>query len=214
MDMDAVLGRDRARCKPVLRSIVVAPTRTPSEQLPAAELAKAAATLCTACGLCCDGTLYGQVALEGASNGPLALRLAKRGFAILQDGGGATAFKQPCPALRGALCDMYEERPPACARYACLLRTNVESGRTELPVAERIVVRARTLSARIRAGFPLERDRSLWEGITALEPPPDEAEEQAWAEAHADAIDAVASLIELVRAEFEPRFAGGKGKAP
>ena len=88
--------------------------------------------LCGACGLCCDGSLFGRVPLAPDEATP-SRRLRLR---VLPDG---RAFAQPCTALvpgvarpdaRAAaaapleplrVCAIYEERPRACAAFACRL---------------------------------------------------------------------------------------------
>lgn len=117
-------------------------------------------------------------------------------------------MEQPCAALRGCLCDIYEDRPGACARYACLLRKRVEQGVVSLSEARTEVHEARTLEARIRTALQLPSERSLWQGIANLERPATPELEAAWASAHAPTLAAVSSLITILRNAFEPRFAG------
>src|SRR5262245_22448053 len=68
------------------------------------------AELCKECGLCCDGTFYGTVAVAEAER-ERALRVGLR----VVDEDGALRMPQPCSALRGHLCAVYEDRPSACA---------------------------------------------------------------------------------------------------
>lgn len=74
--------------------------------------------LCLACGLCCDGSLFGRVGLEPAE----VLPARARGLSVLSDG---RAFEQPCRALteepRGRGCAAYADRPAACRRFVCRL---------------------------------------------------------------------------------------------
>lgn len=115
----------------------------------AAELA----SLCRACGMCCDGSLFGAVDLARGE----ADVARRRGLRLLAS---ETAFEQPCAALvphgpaapaptSGAReCSMYDERPRSCRRFTCRLyeRHLREGG----PLGERLatVRRARALVAR------------------------------------------------------------------
>lgn len=91
--------------------------------------------LCLACGLCCDGSLFGFVPLEPAEIAPARAR----GLAVIASGRG---FEQPCPALRGG-CTLYAERPAACRRFTCRLLAR------DGPVSA--VHRVRALMAQLRA---------------------------------------------------------------
>jgi Fe-S-cluster containining protein len=111
------------------------------------------ALLCQSCGLCCDGSLFGFVALEGEE-----LALTKHRLRVLPSGKG---FEQPCSALTssgpgpgGYVCSIYEERPIACRRFVCRLydRHQREGG----PIEDRLAVvrRVRFLVATLEgSGF-------------------------------------------------------------
>jgi Fe-S-cluster containining protein len=114
---------------------------------PEAELA----TLCRACGLCCDGSLFGRVDFE-PDEVPSARR---RGLRVLPNGKG---FEQPCDALASSAevpgercCRIYDERPRACRRFTCLLydRHLREGGAIEDRIA--VVRRVRELLALLEA---------------------------------------------------------------
>lgn len=162
-----------------------------------------AAALCADCGFCCDGTFFGNVAIDPAETA----RLARVGLPVL-DRDGAPVVRQPCAALSGTRCTVYPDRPAACGRYACLLRKAVAAGETSLVDARRQVDRMRALVAQIRAALDAPADASIWERIEALEEPTT-AEEAAAARArYAPLFTAVSELLELGRASFEPRFPG------
>lgn len=165
-------------------------------------------SLCLSCGICCDGTLYGSVVLEPAERE----RVERVGLRVLvsvrQGQEPELTMPQPCSALRGVLCSVYEDRPASCARYECSLRRGVAAG---APLAEALVTvgRMHELLAIIRAGFECEPGASIWERILAMESPTTPAEEQAAARRYGPAIEAVGELLGLGRSAFEPRFAGG-----
>jgi hypothetical protein len=100
------------------------------------------ATLCRACRLCCDGSLFGRVPLEAHEVEPArAHRLH-----VLADG---RAFEQPCSALSPAGCDAYDARPSACRHFVCRLyeRHRREGGPLEPRLAA--VERTRELLRRL-----------------------------------------------------------------
>jgi hypothetical protein len=74
--------------------------------------------LCKSCGLCCDGSLFGRVALEPEET--------ERARAVrLHLVAGDRAFTQPCavlvPAPGGRACAIYQERPRRCHHFTCRL---------------------------------------------------------------------------------------------
>ncbi|GAC1523130.1 MAG: hypothetical protein NVS3B10_23190 [Polyangiales bacterium] len=162
--------------------------------------------LCTQCGLCCDGTFYGSVVIAHGESS----RLERVGLRIVRDDqGSAMTMPQPCSALRGCLCAVYEERPTACAAYQCSLRKAVVAGQRRLEEAIANVTTMRELLATIRGAVACPETTSIWARILGMEEPKT-AEEAALASAkYGEAIRAVGELLALGRAAFEPRFAGG-----
>src|SRR5262245_58774440 len=73
--------------------------------------------LCTACGLCCDGTLFGQVPLTTGDEVP---ELENEGISIEFEA-ERRIFKQPCAAYRRKLCSVYAYRPRVCRTFECKL---------------------------------------------------------------------------------------------
>ena len=94
--------------------------------------------LCKACGLCCDGSLFGRGTLE-PDEVPMARKLR------LVVVGNGKSFEQPCSALAGRSCSVYDARPLACRAFECVLYTR------STPLEERvaIVTRTRALLARV-----------------------------------------------------------------
>ena len=83
-------------------------------------------TLCTRCGLCCDGSLFADVEL---ASGDEASALEVMGLAIEDaDEGGGGLLLQPCGALKGRRCSIYPHRPDCCRTFACRLLQEVERG--------------------------------------------------------------------------------------
>jgi Fe-S-cluster containining protein len=109
-------------------------------------------TLCRACGLCCDGSLFGRVALEPGE----VVTARRRRLRVLDNG---KAFEQPCSALSECetptgvwrLCAIYDARPLMCRSFACRLydRHRREGGPLEPRLAA--VRRVRVLVADLQA---------------------------------------------------------------
>ena len=83
-------------------------------------------TLCTRCGLCCDGSLFADVEL---ANGDEATALEVLGLEIEDaDEDGGELLVQPCAALKGRLCSIYPHRPDCCRTFECRLLREVKRG--------------------------------------------------------------------------------------
>ena len=83
-------------------------------------------TLCTRCGLCCDGSLFADVEL---ANRDEALALEVMGLEVEdadEEGGGLLV--QPCRALKGKRCSIYPHRPDCCRTFECRLLQQVRRG--------------------------------------------------------------------------------------
>lgn len=111
---------------------------TPSEQL------------CLACGLCCDGTLFGNVRLNANED---AQRLRELGLPVEVTRGKnpLTLFRQPCTALcADRTCQVYANRPAQCASFECGVFKEARAGRLDFAAALRLVKKARREADRIR----------------------------------------------------------------
>jgi len=95
-------------------------------------------TLCTRCGLCCDGTLFADVELASRAE---ATRLEALGLEIESDD-EAPLLVQPCAALHGRRCSVYEHRPGCCRTFECRLLQDVRSGAMSLERAGERISRA------------------------------------------------------------------------
>ncbi len=75
--------------------------------------------ICEACGLCCNGTLFGYVELRAAE-----VATAERHRLPLVEPAEPDdpSFRLPCPRhVEGAGCSIYAERPSACRSFVCPL---------------------------------------------------------------------------------------------
>lgn len=109
-----------------------------------------ASTLCRACALCCDGTLFDRVPLLPADEVPLPV--VERP-AALAGAPPARHLAQACAGLRGHECGCYAQRPTACRQFVCLLATAYGADEVSLPEALEVVAQARQLPEPGRAGF-------------------------------------------------------------
>ncbi|MSU63779.1 MAG: YkgJ family cysteine cluster protein [Pedosphaera sp.] len=110
-------------------------------------------TLCTRCGMCCDGSLFADVELANATE---ATALEVMGLEIEDDDESGGLLLQPCGALRGKRCSIYAYRPECCRTFECRLLQNVRLGTTTLDrageqIAEtmRRIMLARKLAAEL-----------------------------------------------------------------
>lgn len=92
-------------------------------------------TLCTACGLCCDGTLLADVELGGKDD---LVALELMGLEIEDpDEEHDGLLLLPCGALRGTRCSIYVHRPECCRTFECRLLQ--QAGRGLVTVEEAMV---------------------------------------------------------------------------
>ena len=82
-------------------------------------------TLCTKCGLCCDGTLFADVELISQAE---TVRLENMRLEVDEDDQAVGLLSQPCAALRGRRCGIYAYRPKCCRVFECHLLQNAQRG--------------------------------------------------------------------------------------
>jgi Fe-S-cluster containining protein len=100
-------------------------------------------SLCRACGLCCDGSLFQFVRLDAAD----AARARAARLPVIRRDDGADALSQRCAALTGRDCSIYADRPSPCASYECLLVAALRDGEVSADEALAIVVEAHSTRA-------------------------------------------------------------------
>ena len=76
----------------------------------------AAQALCLGCGLCCDGSLFWAVEVDGAD-------------ALPEGGAPDGQLAQPCRFHAGGACSIYATRPHQCRAFACDVLRAVRDGR-------------------------------------------------------------------------------------
>ena len=117
-------------------------------------------TLCTKCGLCCDGTLFADVELVGPAE---AARLEIMGMEIENEDRVVGLLSQPCAALRGTRCGIYAHRPKCCRTFECHLLQSAQSGAVTVERALEHIALAQEQIRRVRALLTRlgNRDESL-----------------------------------------------------
>ncbi len=115
-------------------------------------LRNAVAQLCPQCALCCNGVLFKDVELQPGDN---AKKLASLGLPVSKLRTPHSAFRvqkfpQPCAALDGCRCCVYEDRPARCRQFECALLKSVQTGETEVASALRIIDRTRKRADQVR----------------------------------------------------------------
>jgi Fe-S-cluster containining protein len=91
-------------------------------------------TLCTRCGLCCDGSLFADVELASRDE---ASTLEIMGLEIEDADDDEVGFLlQPCGALKGKRCSLYAHRPDCCRTFECRLLQEVQRGAVSVDRAQ------------------------------------------------------------------------------
>jgi uncharacterized protein len=104
-------------------------------------------TLCTRCGLCCDGTLFADVELSGRAE---PRRLELLGLEIDEADDGGALLVQPCAALRGTRCSVYAHRPECCRTFECRLLMRARRGEVGVDAALSRIAETRALVRKAR----------------------------------------------------------------
>jgi Fe-S-cluster containining protein len=105
-------------------------------------------SLCVACGLCCNGTLFPHAPLEPEDHeGAETIGLTPTSYF------GRAGFSLPCARLDGARCTVYEARPLVCRRYSCATLIALAEGEIARTEAERRVTLAQLAARNARAAL-------------------------------------------------------------
>ena len=98
--------------------------------------------------MCCNGVIFADVKLQRGDN---ISRLRSLGLptATARSATRAPLFTQPCAALDGCRCRIYDERPKHCRHFDCLLLKNVTAGKIKPAEALRKIKMARKLADKV-----------------------------------------------------------------
>lgn len=169
------------------------------------DIAAIASRVCTACGMCCDGTMFQIVKMQP---GDCAAELARLGMRI-RGRNGEFHMEQPCPALKELRCMIYEKRPARCRLFHCQQLRLLEAGGTTEDEAMALIHKTRAQAAHVRElieqcglredGQPLpERFDRL------MSTPVDEKLEPELAAMREDLDNAMRKLRAIINREFRP----------
>ena len=118
----------------------------------AALSAQQSADLCQACGICCTGAFFSHVIVSAKE----AEALKGTAIKTYENKKDKIVFDQPCAALSGTSCSIYNKRPGSCRAFLCKLTRNVLTGETELDSALEIVAELKTVSAWLVDNTPMD----------------------------------------------------------
>lgn len=108
------------------------------------EVERELTTLCTTCGVCCNGVMFAYVEV-----GEHELRPETRArLHVLQE---ERRFILPCRGHAPSGCQVYDDRPQICRGYTCSLYEEHKASPVELDRKLRRVARIKELVASIRA---------------------------------------------------------------
>ena len=102
--------------------------------------------LCPACGMCCNGVLFGNVELQSGDD---PRRLAGLGMEVFRKG-RKQCFNQPCACYDGKLCGIYAARPKRCATFECRLLQRAQAGEISSAAALKAIAEVRRGADRVR----------------------------------------------------------------
>lgn len=121
----------------------------------------AATSLCTACGMCCDGTIFGFVPTSEEDRQRLPA-----GIFSFETNGEKLGFFQPCAALEGTCCSVYSERPENCRKFNCGVLTRMVAGDLDFDSAKGLIEQARSAADKVietlKPGEDLRSARANW----------------------------------------------------
>ena len=112
--------------------------------------------LCTSCGLCCDGSLFADLELKNRRESFVAESFGLK----VEEGDAGDLLIQPCGALKGTRCSIYQHRPRCCRTFECRLLRDVVEGKRKTLEALEIIRDTRKLIAKVVSGVPLENGRN------------------------------------------------------
>ena len=94
-----------------------------------AESAGVGSSICTSCGLCCDGAIFATAHSPDVSDR----------VALLVHTDSSSTWRLGCTALTNRCCSIYEERPLICRAFKCHLLSSVEAGKVSIETARSVV---------------------------------------------------------------------------
>lgn len=115
------------------------------------EQSAAAAGLCLACGLCCNGVLFNRARAQPDEFAAMNQVGLETGQGSREEG---AFFKLPCHHLDGCRCTIYETRFRICRDFSCALLTGLQQGEVAQAEAQKVVADAKAMVDRVSALDP------------------------------------------------------------
>lgn len=171
----------------------------------AEDYAAAASRICTACGMCCDGTMFQIVKLQ---TGDRPSELGKLGLKV-RSRDGEFFMEQPCPALRDTCCTVYEKRPARCRLFHCQQLRLMDGDHTTEREVMTVIASARELVEQVNSlilqnGLREDGQALLDRYERVMSTPVDAKMEPDLAEARHGLDAAMQKLRRLLNREFRP----------
>jgi Fe-S-cluster containining protein len=159
--------------------------------------------LCPQCGLCCDSTLFADVELRAGDD---AARLRRAGLVIEAKGRTKQAFPQPCPCLKGGLCQIYAERPRRCRAFECGLLRRVVAREITPALALKKIQSAKRQADQVRDALramgQTDETVALTHRYSAAMASPMDLSDDTAAERHGQLMLAVNELMTVLQRDF------------
>lgn len=164
----------------------------------------AVSKLCPACGLCCNGVLFGDVELQLGDD---AAKLSLLGMSLQKKKNGKVGFNQPCSCFDGKFCGIYEARPKRCRSFECRLLQRAQANEVTISAALKSIADVRRCADDVRKlvremgqldeQMPLNRRYS-----EIISQPIDQAGDEAAGEQRGELMMAVHRLTETLKRDF------------
>jgi Fe-S-cluster containining protein len=90
-------------------------------------------SICQACGICCDGSLFESADIDASGPG------GSWPIDVVQALSAGKKLPQPCPAFQKNLCVIYPDRPQVCQGFSCRLLNEYTAGAIDLEGALSVV---------------------------------------------------------------------------
>lgn len=111
------------------------------------EKEESAQSLCTSCGLCCDGSIFDHVVIKPEDD---VVLLTGSGFSLSKRRDNLS-FGQPCPHFQSHGCDVYfSGRPITCIQFRCKILKRLDNGKITIQQCMEIIEKTRQHAAELR----------------------------------------------------------------
>lgn len=99
--------------------------------------------------MCCNGVIFADVQLQ-KNDSPEHLKSLGLPVGLRRN---KSCFNQPCAALEGCRCRVYDDRPQYCREFECVLLKKVLAGRQTVDSALKVIQKAHKRAEKVRNGL-------------------------------------------------------------